>query len=156
MKNKMLQKCRAPCAPHSLKQVFYQRVGELQKKLRNITRFFFKLNGLTQECFKLFLGPGLLSRGVPLSENSTAATGNARGVTYFGDGRWGITGSDDLTKIKTEVGRDGQQLFKGDIQNHLWLIEMNSASDGGKVLDISAIGTQGKIDGAKWDKKIHC
>ena len=89
---------------------------------------------------------------VPLSENSTAATGNARGVTYFGDGRWGITGSDDLTKIKTEIGRDGQQLFKGDIQNHLWLIEMNSASDGGKVLDISAIGTQGKIDGAKYDK----
>jgi hypothetical protein len=92
---------------------------------------------------------------VPLSENSTAAT-DGHGVTYFGDGRWGITGSDDLTKIKTEIGRDGQQLFQGDIQNHIWFVEMRSANDGGKVLDISAIGTQGKIDGATWDKRIHC
>ena len=42
---------------------------------------------------------------VSLNSNSTAAISG--GTTYFGDGRWGITGSDDMTKIKSEVGKDG-------------------------------------------------
>jgi hypothetical protein len=90
----------------------------------------------------------LLKTTIPLGDKNTTALDKK--TTYFGDGRWGITGGDDMTSIQSPKTEDGKPLFEGLIENHVWLIKIQDS-----VMNVRAVGKTGDL-GSKWERTINC
>ena len=82
-----------------------------------------------------------------MSANSTVSNS---GTTYFGDGRWGITGTDDLKETESPTLVDGKPIFEGIIENHVWMIKIKN-----NRMHINAIGINGDL-GEKWERIVEC
>ena len=93
---------------------------------------------------------------VPMSiDSKPAKESDVIGTTYFGDGRWGITGGDDMLALEAPTDESGQPMYQGVVENHVWLAEI-SESNQKRQMVVRAIGADGEIDNKKWRRTIPC